>query len=62
MIILRLILLLLGVLLVRRIFRALVVSRRPRPKPPEPETKPANEKLDGLTQQGISDADFEEIP
>jgi len=69
---LRILLLIFAFLVGRTLFRALLSSRRRSPRtggrrsrttpPPQSPTKPAQDPLRDLTQQEISDADFEEIP
>ncbi len=59
----RLLLLLLAGFFIRRLFRSL--TRRPAPPRAardEAETKTPGESFDELTQQDISDADYDEIP
>ena len=58
MTIIRLILLFFLGLLGRRIYRAF----KPSGPKPQPKVTPESQAMDDLTEQDISDADFEEIP
>jgi hypothetical protein len=66
MIILRLFFLLVAGLLIRRLLHSSRPAGPSRTRPGRSATEPASpseqEKYVGLTEQGIADADFEEIP